>query len=82
MSRLLVFAATASLFSLTAQAVVAQELPDPPSDFSEVVRVQRQAEKIYDAHDLVSNGVAVGDMIWVTSIPSSGIIDPPGYEDR
>lgn len=82
MSRLLVFTATASLVSLAAQMVSAQEMPDPHSDFSEVVRVQVQAETVYDSHDLVSNGVAAGDRIWVTSIPSSGMIDPPSYEDR
>lgn len=82
MSRLLVFTAAASFISLTAETALTQEVPDPPSDFSDVVRIQAQAEDVYDSHDLISNGVAVGDMVWVTSIPSSGMIDPPSYEDR
>ncbi|MCZ0960709.1 hypothetical protein [Paracoccus benzoatiresistens] len=84
MSRLLVFAATASLLSVTGQAALSQgvhEHPESKPGTSVVTRVEVRAGSVYDSHDLANNGMAAGDRIWVTKFPSSGMIDGPSRDD-
>ena len=84
MSKLLMFVATASLLSVSAQTALTQEAhesPDPKPGTSEVVRVEVNAGTLYDARDLASSGLAAGDVIEVTSFGSSGIVDGSSRND-
>lgn len=82
MPRSMVFAATAVLLTITNQPGIAQEalllVSQPPSP--EVIRVQVKAGSVYEVRDLNSSRLNADDLVWVTSIPSSGIVDPPSYE--
>lgn len=85
MSRLLVCIATASLLSVTTQAVLAQdahERPQTEPGTSEVSRIEVEAGKLYSPYDLASSGLSAKDLIPVSNFVSSGRIDPPSRNDN
>lgn len=83
MSRLLVYIATASLLSVTTQAVLAQDVherPEAEPGTASVPRVEVEAGRLYSPYDLASSGLSAKDLVSVSNFISSGKIDPPSRE--
>ena len=81
---LLKFAAAAALLSVSAQTALAQEAhesPDARPGTGEVVQVEVEAGRVYDARDLASSGLARSDKVWVTTFATSGAADGSSRSD-
>lgn len=84
MSRLLMCIATASLLSVAAQAVLAQEvheMPEAEPGSATLVRVEVEAGSLYSPYDLASSGLSPKDLIPVSNFVSSGTIDGSSRND-
>lgn len=84
MKRFLIFAAAATMLSVTAQAALTQEAhesPDAMPATSEEVQIEVDARRVYDGHDLSGGSLAHNDKVWVTSFGSSGVVDSSSRGD-
>lgn len=74
MSRILVFAATASLISAAAHMALAQEAhesPDNKPGTSIMKQIEVRAGSLYSPYDLASSGLNAEDLVPVSSFTSS-----------
>jgi hypothetical protein len=85
MSRLLICVATASLLSITAQAVSAQdahERPETEPGTSKAAQVEIEAGHLHSPYDLASSGLSSKDLVSVSSFASAErVIDGPSRDD-
>lgn len=85
MSRLLIYVATASLLSITAQAVSAQdahERPESAPGISKAAQVEVEAGRLHSPYDLASSGLSSRDLVSVSNFASAErVIDGPSRDD-
>ena len=85
MSRLLICVATASLLSITAQAVFPQdahERPETEPGISKAAQVEVEASRLHSPYDFASSGLSSNDLVSVSNFASAErVIDGPSRDD-
>lgn len=85
MSRLLICVAAASLLSITAPAVSAQdahERPETEPGISKAAQIEVEAGRLHSPYDLTSSGLSSNDLVSVSNFASAErVIDGPSRDD-